>query len=905
MGMTDSAKGHIRQLLRRAWHALRRETFESDLKDELEFHRLMKQQELEANGVGARDAEFATKRAMGNILLARDLSRDVWCPRWLQGLGQDVRCAVRALRSSPLVTVVLVASLALGVGANTAVFSLVNSLVLRTLPIPEPQRLVTALTGSSYATWSEIRRHAALFDGALAWSNDRFNVTVGDGDAERIEGLYVSGELFSTLGIRPIAGRLFDIADDAKEAGDAGPIAVVSYGFWQRRLGGLANVIGQHVEIEHVPFTIVGVTPPEFFGLEVGRTFDVAVPIRAEPLIRTNDRRIDKPTFGWLTVMLRLRSDQSVDSATATLRGIQPQIRAASMPPDWPPQFQQQFLNQPFTARSAEMGVSALRRQYTRPLLVVFVIVAVVLLIACANVANLLLARTTARRHELSLRVALGASQWRLARQWLVESLIVAAAAASAGYLVASWASRALVAQLSTSNRPAFLDLSVDWRVLAFTAAIAVATAVIFGTVPAIRAARTAPIEALKAHGRQGSGDPRATISGWLVTAQVALSLILVVAAGLFVRTFQHLATSPLGFDPDRVLVVDVNAARARVDAVGLTGLFYRLADAAAAVPGVERAAVSSLTPFSGNAIIDVVNLPGEPPTFQLFERGAPTTRSSLVHFVTPGWLAVYGTAIRVGRDVGTQDTTAAPKVALVNDAFVRKFFPGKNAIGATFSGLTQEPKTIIGIVGDAVYSSVRESPPATIYVPLAQWDVPSRGVTVSVRPLTGPPAALSRSVLAALNRVDADLTFISRPFSDQFSALLIQEQLLAVLSGFFGALALGLGALGLYGVTAYAVSRRRSEIGVRLALGATRGQVVLTMFSRASIIVCTGIVIGAGVSLLTARFIGTLLYGLEPRDVPTLVGAALILAWVGGVAALVPAWGASRIDPVVVLREQ
>lgn len=895
----------MRQILRRAWHALRRQKFESELEDEIECHRLMKREELESNGLRARDAELATKRAMGSVALARDLSRDVWCPRWLQGLGDDVRVAMRALGSAPLVTLVVVASLALGIGANTAIFSLVNSLLLRALPVPEPQRLATALTGSSYATWSQIRQHAALFDTVFAWSNDRFNVTVGDDNAERIEGLYVSGEFFSALDVRPIVGRLFEMADDVRGAGADGPVAVVSYGFWQRRLGGDGNLAGRHIEIEHVPFTIVGVMPAEFFGLEVGRTFDIAVPIGTDPLIRANDRRIDVPTFGWLTVMLRLQPGQSVEAATAALRGVQPQIRAGSMPPGWPPQFQQQFLNQPFTARPAGMGLSSLRQQYTQPLLVVFVIVAVVLLIACANVANLLLARATARRHELSLRVALGASRWRLARQWLVESLIVSTAAATAGYGVAIWGSRALVAQLSTWNRRAFLDLSVDWRVLAFTAAIALATAVIFGTVPAWRAARTTPIDALKAHGRQSSSDPRASVSAWLVTLQVALSLILVVAAGLFVRTFQHLATTPLGFDADRVLVVNVNAARARVDTAGLIPLFYRLAEAAAAVPGVERAAVSSLTPFSGNGMADVVNLPGQAPVFQLFERGVAAPRSSTVHVVTPGWLAVYGTAIRAGRDISPGDTTDAPKVALVNDAFARRFFPGGNVIGATFSGLTQQPKTIVGIVGDAVYSSLRERPPATFYVPLAQWDVSSRSVAVSIRPSSGPPAALSRSVVAALNLVDRDLTFVSRPLSDQVNALLTQEQLLAALSGLFGALALVLGALGLYGVTAYAVSRRRSEIGVRLALGATPASVILLIFSRLSIIVNAGIIIGVAISLWASTFIRTLLYGLEPRDAPTIVGAALILAVIGSLAALLPAWDASRTDPACVLREQ
>jgi predicted permease len=896
------------RLLRRLWSALRHRQLEADLVEELDFRRTMKQRDLEDRGLDPADAVLASRRALGSVALAQDRSRDVWCPAWLQGLGQDFRLAVRTLRSTPIVTVVVVVSLALGVGANTAIFSLVNSLLLRSLPVRQPERLVTALTGASYVTWDQVRQHAAPFDGALAWSDDRFNVAEQGGEIEPIEGLYVSGDFFSTVGVlQPVVGRLLTVADDVPGGGRNGPVAVISYQFWQRQFGGVRNVIGQSITLEHVPFTIVGVTPREFFGIEVGRTFDVAVPIGTEPLLRGNSSRIERRSFGWLTVMLRLHSQQSLASATATLRGLQPQIRTGAMPQDWPPEFQRQFLSEPFVLRPAALGTSALRRQYSRPLIAVLVIVALVLLIACANVANLLLARTTARRHELSVRVALGASRWRLARLWLVESLLLAIGATAAGYIVAVWVSSLLVAQLSTSVRAVFLDLSLDWRIVTFTSTIAAVTAVLFGTAPALRAAGTAPVDALKGHAPQASDDTRAAMSGWLVSLQVALSLVLVVGAGLFIRTFERLATQPLGFDADRVLVVNANASRTRIDTSNLIPLYYRLANEAAAVPGVAEAAASSLTPLSGNAGIDVVNLPGEAPIFELMDRGRPSARTAGVHFVTPDWFAVYGTPIRAGWNIDLTDTKDSPPVVLVNEAFVRRFFPGGNAIGATFSGLAKAPKTIIGIVGNAAYTSLREDAPATMYAPLTQWDIGSapRTVSISIRTASGAPVSLIRSLSAALTSIDPNLTFRFRPLSDSVDALLIQERLLAILSGFFGVLALTLAALGLYGIVVYAVSRRRTEIGIRLALGAAPSRIVQLVLSRIAVLVALGALAGAMMSLWASQFVATLLYGLEPHDPATLIGATTVLSMVAALAAGIPAWRASRIDPAIVLRAE
>jgi len=835
----------------------------------------------------------------------------------------DIRLAIRSLRSTPVVTIVAALSLALGIGANTAIFSLVDSLVLRTLPVADPSRLVVVndagvtspgIQSWTFAIWDNIRQRAHAFDGAFAFGAPRFNLAQG-GEQQLVDGLYVSGQYFSTLGVPPLVGRTISEQDDVRGGGKDGPVAVISYAFWQRRFGGAANAVGQSILVERVPFTIVGIMPPEFFGSEIGRAFDVAIPLGTEPLIRGKESNLDRRSSWWLTVMLRLKPGQSFDAGTAALRGVQAQIRESAMPQDWLPRLQAGFLKEPFSLVPGASGTSVLRNRYQRPLLTILVVVALVLLVACANIANLLLARATARRHELSVRLALGASRWRLARQLLVESLVLSTIGALLGLLFASWGSRALVAQLSTQVNRVVLELPLDWRVMGFTMAVSMATALLFGTAPAFRAARVAPIDALKEHGRTAGADSRVSISSGLVIAQVALSLVLIVAAGLFVRTFAGLANVRLGFDSDRILVVGVNALRSRVEPADRASLFQRLADEVAALPGVLHAAGSVVTPVSNSTWGNNVNVPGAP---DMPERD----HNSLVNIITPGWFATYGTRILAGRDIDARDSATAPRVALVNEAFVRRFFPGRTAVGGTIEfsrGTSQQAPSmlIIGVVEDAVYRNLREPVGPTLYQPMAQYD-PSRfplpSFSISVRSAFakasadkaagGSSAQLSRSVAEALTRVDRDLSFSFRPLADQVKASLIQERMVAMLSGFFGGLALLLAALGLYGVTSYAVSRRRAEIGIRMALGAAPSGVVRLVLTRVTALVAIGVAVGAGVSVWASRFVATLLFGLEPRDPATLVSAAVVLAAIGAIAGWLPAYRASRIDPAEVLRE-
>jgi len=825
----------------------------------------------------------------------------------------DLRLAVRSLLAAPVVTAVAVLSLALGIGANTAIFSLINGLLLRALPVRAPQQLalVTDETGANITSWTnpiweQMReRRRVIFDDAFAWSSTRFNRSEG-GETQFVEGLWASGGMFETLGVPAMLGRTFTTADDVRGGGADGAVAVISYSFWQRRYGGAADAVGRTLTLERVPFTIVGVTPPDFFGPEVGRAFDVAIPIGVEPLIRGKESFLAARSTWWLTVMARLKSGQSVDAATAALRGVQTQIREATLPPDWRPSDLATFLKDPLTLVAAATGNSPMRRRYQQPLVTILVVVALVLLIACANIANLLLARAAARRHEWSVRLALGASRWRLMRQLLVESLLLAGIGATAGLLIARWASRLLVQQLSTQTTTVFLDLSLDLRVLAFTAAVTIATALLFGMAPAFRAADSAPIDALKEHGRSASGDARISMASGLVVAQVALSLVLVVAAGLFMRTFRSLASLQLGFHSDRVLVVTVNSQRTEIPPADRLAVFERIRQRVAAVPGVAAVGVSVVTPVSGMVWNNRVQVPG---AVTLPERQS----ASNFNAITPGWLTTFGTPLVAGRDVTEADRKGAAPVALVNQAFAKKFLNGANPVGRTVvasagTPFAESPREIVGLVADAVYRSLREPVPPTMYVPLAQFDdsrrPPPPTMSISVRAQSGPPALLARGVAAAIGDVNHDLALTFRPLADQVNASLTQERLVALLSGFFGALALLLAGLGLYGVTSYAVTRRRAEIGIRMALGAAPSGIVRLVLARVTLLVAFGVAVGAAVSVWAARFVASLLYGLEPRDPVTLIGSAVALATVGALAGWLPAYRASQIDPAAVLRD-
>lgn len=906
--------------LRIRLRALLSREHDREVSDELQLHVDLLAEEYHHQGLSEAEARSRANREFGNLTRLRETVHEVSSFPWLEGVLRDVGYACRELRRSKGVTIVAVLSLALGIGANTAIFSIVNGLMLRTLPVADPQRLValsigddeaTRVDGSrwSYGFWQEMERRADVFDGAIAWSPARFDVS-GGGEVDSVSGVFTSGDFFRVLGVPALIGRTLAPADEVRGGGPDGRVAMISHRLWQTRFGGSPAVVGSPLAIQGTTFTVVGVTDPRFTGLEVGQAFDVALPLAAESFIRGSQSFLNPPFDRmnyWLRIAFRLKPGQSVESAGALVRGLQPQLREASFPNQFP-QLGESYLKEPLTVVSASTGMSRLRQLYKRPLVVLLVVVALVLLLACANIASLLLARAMARGHELSVRLALGASRWRIARQLLIESLVLAALGAVAGLLVATWASRALLGQLSTTSMTVSLDLPLDWRVLAFTVLTTTITAALCGVAPAIRATDAAPVDVLKDHGRGISGDRRIALSGGLLAAQVALSLTLVVGAGLFVGTFARLTRVPLGFDSDRVLIVNASVGQAPVAPADRGAVYGRLVDAAAAVPGVARASASTSTPVSSTDASVCVTPAG---ANQSTDEARGRAKSI---YVTPEWFATYGIPVSVGRDVSRLDAKDTLPIMVVNEAFVDRFFANGSALDASAAvalGVRCEmalgSRMIVGIVGNSVYRFLREETQPTVYFPLTQWDLPiplNGFIAISVRPVTAPPASVASGVTAALTAIEPRLGLTIRTLHDQVRESVHQERLIGLIAGLFGVLALLLAGLGLYGVTSYGVTRRRMEIGIRMALGATPPAVVRLVLSRVCVLVGIGVLIGAGLSIWLSQFVASLLYGVRPGDPLVVGGAALILLTVAASAAWLPTRRALGIVPAEILRE-
>jgi putative ABC transport system permease protein len=899
----------------------RRERADQDLNEELTSYLDAAIERHLAAGLSREAATRAARAEIGSTAALTQRVREAGWESVLESISLDLRLALRGLRRSPGFTLVAILTLALGIGANAAIFSVVNGLLLRSLSVTSPDRLAVLSTrmaidegfpaGWNYIVWKQIHDRPEVFGRTVSWTvfSERFDLAQG-GEADPVEGLFVSGNFFNELGVSMARGRTFTEREDRLGAPES-QVAVISYGLWQRRFGGATDVVGRRITVERIPIDIVGIAPPEFLGPEVGRAFDIALPLGAAPIIRSEKDWGTPAGRSFLAIMVRLQPGRSMTSVTAALRAVQRRVIEATLRPNeiWGP-YQEGLVRDPFTLTAAATGTSELRGHYTRPLITILVIAAVVLLIACANLANLLLARATAREHELNVRRALGAARWRLAQQMLVESLLLSVAGGIGGLLLSLWGGHALVAQLSNWFDRVTLDVSLDWRVLIFTSLVSMLTAILFGTAPAVRASSATASAALtEPLSHRGGGRASHRVHGGFVMGQVALSILLLVAAGLFIRTFQRVATVPLGFSSERILLVDVNAARAAVEPAARADLYERLTAAVSTMPGVVNVASSLNTPVNrGATFVGDFNVLGVPPVPE-------AERRLIVNFVTRDWFATYGIALRLGRGFLPSDTTGAPAVVIVNDAFARKFFPGRNPVGEAIAEIAYTPdwkttpRTIVGVVSDSVDQSLRSTAYPTLYQPLSQWSSvmpqmpPPPQITLSVRAATNAPAQLAGGIADALTSVDRRLAFSFHPLADRIRGARQQERLIAVLSGFFGALALGLAAIGLYGITAYAVARRRAEIGIRMALGARRLDVVSLALRPTMVALLTGLGIGLVAAAALTRYLEALLFGIAPLDPLTFIAAPGLLAVVALVGCVLPARRATSIDPMLALR--
>ncbi len=899
----------LTELGRRMRQLFRRKQWEEDLAEEMRLHLDLRAADKTSEGASPRDAEALAKRKFGNASFLREESRGVWGWAFWDNLSQDVRYGLRTLAANKGFAAAAILSLTLGIGANTAIFSIVNAVMLRSLPVEDPHRLVELNVGTGPSkgpivtnpVWEAVRDSQQAFSGALAYSPDRFDLANG-GESHFSNGLWVSGDFFRVLGVPALRGRVFTTDDDRHGGGRSGPVAVISYAFWQANFGGDPNVLGRNLSVNRHNFEIIGITPPWFRGLVADQSYDFAIPIGCEPLLHTDLSALGHRSWWWLRMMGRLKPGETVQQAQARMNSIAPEINRATVPTGWHAPDQQRYLKRSFLLKSGAAGFSFTGSTYKTALFTLMSVVGLVLLIACVNIANLLLARATSRQREISIRLAIGASRSRVVRQLLTESLLLASCGAACGLLFSAWGARLLVRLLSTKSNQLDINLSPDVRVLLFTLGIAVLTGLLFGLVPALRATGIGPSQALKENARGTvHGGVRFTLGKVLVTGQVAVSLMLLTAAGLFLGTMRNFLKLDTGFNPHNVLVVETVVPADRIQQQLRAPMFSKILSGLRALPNVRSAASSRMAPVNHYTW----NQDAQPEGYQ----PKPVEDDALVYLnrVSPGYFRTMETSLVMGRDFSDRDTLASPNVMIVGEETARHFWANQNPIGKTISmegpgkNLSYQ---VIGVVRNAKYAALSEALYKTGFLASTQDPEPGAELAFEIR-FDGPAEAIIAAVRPAIGAVNKDAALDIRTLDAQISDSLVQPRLVALLSSFFGFLALLLATVGLYGVISYAAARRRGEIGVRMALGAAEGAVTWLILRDVALILTIGTALGVGVSLVAGRLIKSLLFGLEATNPATLALAAGVLCTFAIFAAYIPARRAAKMDPMAALREE
>ena len=850
----------------------------------------------------------------------------------MAALVRDLRVAIRVLLRTKSWTLVVLISLALGIGANTALFTAVNGLLLQTVRVHEPERLVrfnwagkndmvrsssdygysggsaarNVRSTFSFAIFQQLREsNTTLTDLAAGAPMGSLNVIV-DGDAQLATGYQASGNYFKVIGVSASLGRVFDEHDDTASAS---PVAVISYPYWKRRFAGESSAINRVVSVNGVMVTIIGVTPQDFAGIQklgndppdltIPLSFDaVFSPPTPLPNAKAAVPRMNQPTYWWLQLVGRLKPAASIEQARANFTTVFQNTARAGMAA-----YQSSLTAEEKTltfnrqrgdavpellVKPAAHGYYDLDPQAQRSAGFLSVVVIIVLLIVCANVANLLLSRATTRNREISVRLSMGATRGRLVRQLLTESVLLSSAGGALGVLVGYW-SRGLL--------PFGQNAPLDWRVFGFVAGVSMLTGVVFGLVPSLRATHVDLAGAMKESSRSVTGS-RSLLSRALLVLQVGMSLVLLVGAGLFLRTLENLKNVDVGFDSKNLLMFNVNPGVNRYDADRSAQIFRQVLDRMSALPGVRSAALTRTTLLSGSMS-----------TSSMWKQGQTSLKAAEEEMymmdVSPTFFATMGIPVLRGRGFTDHDDTAAPKVAIINEAAARALFPDGDVLGRRIGGSFEKSSEfeIVGVVRDTKYESVRDPGPPTMY--RCVWQGPTRGLNVILR-TAGDPLAMTEAVRAAMRDVDRTLPiqrFTSQ--SEQISLRFSQERLFATAYTAFGALALVLASIGLFGLMSYNVARRTNEIGIRMALGAQRGTVLGMVIRESMLLVGVGVALGLGAALWAGRFVKTVLYGLPANDALTIASAVAVIAAVSACAGYLPARRAANVDPMDALREQ